>query len=44
MEAMVEKATGIKIVSPHRDNNTATGDEVMIFTLAASPSIRETKK
>jgi uncharacterized protein YbcI len=44
MEAMVEKATGIKIVSLHHDISTTTGEEVMIFTLAAPPSFRETKK
>jgi uncharacterized protein YbcI len=44
MEAMVEKATGNKIVSLHHDISTTTGEEVMIFTLAAPPSFRETKK
>ena len=44
MEAMVEKATGVKMVSLHHDISTATGDEVVLFTLAASPYVRETKK
>ena len=44
MEAMVEKATGIKIVSLHHDISTTTGEELMIFTLVAPPSCRETKK
>jgi len=44
MEAMVEKATGIKIVSLHHDISTTTGEEVMIFTLASSPAFREIKK
>jgi uncharacterized protein YbcI len=44
METMVEKATGIKIVSLHHDISTTTGEEVMIFTLASSPAFRETKK
>jgi uncharacterized protein YbcI len=44
MEAMVEKATGINILSLHHDISTTTGEEVMIFTLAASPAFRETKK
>jgi uncharacterized protein YbcI len=44
MEAMIEKATGVKIVSLHHDISTVTGEEVMIFTLAASPAFREVKK
>jgi len=44
MEAMVQKVTGIEVVSLHHDISTATGEEVVIFTLATSPSFRETKK
>jgi uncharacterized protein YbcI len=44
MEAMIEKATGVKIVSLHHDISTVTGEEIMIFTLAASPAFREVKK
>jgi len=44
MEAMIEKATGVKVVSMHHDISTTTGEEVVIFTLAASPCFRETKK
>ncbi len=44
MEAMIEKATGVKIVSLHHDISTVTGEEIMIFTLAASPAFRELKK
>lgn len=44
MEAMIEKATGVKIVSLHHDISTTTGEEIIIFTLAASPSYREGKK
>jgi uncharacterized protein YbcI len=44
MEAMIEKATGIKIVSLHHDISTITGEEIMIFTLAASPAFRDVKK
>ena len=44
MEAMIEKATGVKIVSLHHDISTVTGEEIMIFTLAASPAFRDVKK
>jgi uncharacterized protein YbcI len=44
MEAMVEKVTGIEVVSLHHDISTTTGEEVVIFTLAKSPSFREAKR
>ena len=44
MEAMVTKVTGVKVVSLHHDISTATGEEVVLFTLAESPLFRETKK
>jgi uncharacterized protein YbcI len=34
MEAMVEKATDVKVVSLHHDMSTVTGEEVVLFTLA----------
>ena len=34
MEAMVEKITGIKILTMHHDISTKTGEEVILFTLA----------
>ena len=43
MEAMVEKITGIKVVTMHHDISTTTGEEVVLFTLARSPDFRETK-
>jgi uncharacterized protein YbcI len=43
LEEMVQKATGTKVVSLHHDISTVTGEEVVIFTLAASPLYRETK-
>ena len=43
MEAMVEKVTGIKVVTMHHDISTTTGEEVVIFTLARSPDFREAK-
>ncbi len=44
MEAMVEDVTGVKVLSLHHDISTLTGEEVVIFTLAKSPSVREIKK
>lgn len=44
MEAMVQEVIGVKVVSLHHDISTATGEEVVLFTLAQSPPIRETKK
>src|SRR5579862_7615622 len=44
MEAMVEKATGVKVMSLHHDISTATGEEVILFSLETSPYFRETKK
>ena len=44
MEAMVQEATGVKVLSLHHDISTVTGEEVVLFTLAEAPSFRETKK
>jgi len=44
MEALVQETTGIKVLSMHHDISTATGEEVVLFTLAESPDFRETKK
>jgi uncharacterized protein YbcI len=44
MEAMVEKVTGIKVVSLHHDISTTTGEEIVLFTLAEAPDYRETKR
>src|SRR4051794_6359021 len=44
MEAMVQEATGVKVLSLHHDISTRTGEEVMLFTLAEPPLFRETKK
>ena len=43
MEAMIEKATGVNVVSMHHDISTLTGEEVVLFTLARSPDCRETR-
>ena len=44
LEAMVQGITGAKMLSLHHDISTATGEEVVIFTLADSPLFRETKQ
>ncbi len=41
MEAMVEGITGSKVLSLHHDISTQTGEEVVLFTLVGSPSVRE---
>jgi uncharacterized protein YbcI len=44
MEAMIQEITGVKVLSLHHDISTASGEEVVLFTLAESPLLRETKK
>jgi len=44
METMVEKITGINVISLHHDISTVTGEEVVLFTLAQPPVFRDTKK
>ncbi|MCE9547719.1 MAG: DUF2294 domain-containing protein [Planctomycetia bacterium] len=44
MEAMVEDITGVKVLSLHHDISTLTGEEVVLFTLAEPPRLRETRK
>ena len=43
MEAMVEKVTGVKVVTMHHDISTITGEEVILFTLARSPDFSGAK-
>ena len=43
LEAMVEKVTGVKVVTMHHDISTKTSEEVVVFTLARSPDFREAK-
>src|SRR5438105_5298691 len=40
MEAMVEEVTGVKVLSLHHDISTMTGEELVVFTLAAEPLFR----
>jgi len=44
LEAMVKETTGVKVLALHHDISTTTGEEVVLFTLAESPLVREAKK
>jgi uncharacterized protein YbcI len=44
VEAMVVEITGVKVTSLHHDISTATGEEIVVFTLAAAPLLRELRK
>jgi uncharacterized protein YbcI len=44
MEAMIQEITSVQVLSLHHDISTVTGEEIVVFTLAASPLFRETKK
>jgi uncharacterized protein YbcI len=44
LEAMLVEITGIKVLSMHHDISTATGEEVVLFTLVESPILRDAKK
>ena len=44
MEAMVEEITGVEVLTLHHDISTMTGEEVVLFTLAESPLLRDAKK
>ena len=44
MEAMVHEVTGVKVLSLHHDISTVTGEEIVLFTLAKAPDIREPKQ
>jgi len=44
MEAMVAGITGVQVLSLHHDISTVTGEEVVLFTLAETPGVREVKQ
>ena len=41
LETMILKTTGVKVRSLHHDISTATGEEVVLFALAALPVFRD---
>ena len=44
LEAMIQDVTGVGVLSLHHDISTATGEEVVLFTLNQTPPFRETRK
>jgi len=44
MEAMIQGVTGVNVLSLHHDISTVTGEEVVLFTLARLPGIRQLMK
>jgi uncharacterized protein YbcI len=44
MEKMIQNVTGVKVLSLHHDISTVTGEEVVVFTLAEAPLMRELKR
>lgn len=44
MDAMIQEVTGVQAVSLHHDISTATGEEVVLFTLAKAPQFREVRR
>jgi uncharacterized protein YbcI len=44
VEAMVQRISGVKVLSLHHDISTSTGEEIVLFTLAEPPAFRELKK
>lgn len=44
LENIVEKITGVKVICLHHDISTVQGEEIILFTLAEAPCIRETKR
>ncbi len=44
LEAMVQEVTASPVVTLHHDISTATGEEVVLFTIEGSPLFREGKK
>lgn len=43
MEALIQDITGAAVVSLHHDISTVTGEEVILFTLARPPQVRESR-
>ncbi len=44
LEAMVQEGTGAQALSLHHDISTGTGEEVVRFSLAGPPPVRETRR
>jgi uncharacterized protein YbcI len=44
LEKMVHEITGMKVLSMHHDISTATGEEVVLFTLCEKVVVREVRR
>jgi len=44
LDALVQKITGVKVLTLHHDISTVTGEEVVLFTLAGAPDYRQPQK
>jgi uncharacterized protein YbcI len=44
LAAMIRETTGVPAISLHHDISTATGEEVILFTLSGVPAVREPAK
>jgi uncharacterized protein YbcI len=44
LAAAVGEATGVAVVSLHHDISTVTGEEVILFTLADRPPVRDARR
>jgi len=44
LESMILEVTGASVVSLHHDISTTTGEEIVVFTLAEAPLVRDKKK
>jgi uncharacterized protein YbcI len=44
LEVLIRDVTDVSVLSLHHDISTATGEEVILFTLAESPLFRDAKK
>jgi uncharacterized protein YbcI len=44
LESLVQSITDTRVISLHHDISTVTGEEIIIFSLAAQPSVRDAVK
>ena len=44
LEAMIQDVTGVPPTTMHHDISTVAGEEVVLFTLARAPQVREPRK
>jgi uncharacterized protein YbcI len=44
MTSMILECTGVEVVSLHHDISTTTGEEVVMFTLAGVPAVRDLQR